>query len=80
VAGVDWCYGSYGAGLAFTLGHFMFAPWILPSVARIKEDGGKGQVSGDMRVWLRVHVWRSIAVDLPGFICFLVAVLKAIHL
>lgn len=75
--GLDWWYG---ASLVFTFRHFVFVVWIVPPVKRIKEDRWKGQFSKDLLVWLKVHALRSLTTDLPGWICFLVAILKAVHL
>lgn len=75
--GSDWWYG---AGLAFTFGHFVFIPWIVPPIKGIREDRWKGQFGDDLRIWLKVHMLRSLTTDLPGWLCFLVAALKIVHL
>ena len=58
----------------------MFVPWIVPLVKGIREDRWRGEFSRDLRIWLDVHAVRSLITDLPGWICFLITVLHAVHL
>jgi hypothetical protein len=51
----------------------------MPLVKGIKEDRWKGQFNRDLQLWLNVHAVRSLTTDLPGCVCFLVAVLNAVH-
>jgi hypothetical protein len=72
----------YTAGLALTAGHALFAPIIVPTIWAILklEDGPTGQKDsmGLLRKWLRIHVVRSLTVDLAAWVCFVVAVTRQV--
>ena len=51
----------------------------MPPVKGIREDRWKGQFGKDLKTWLNVHAVRSLTADLPGWICFSVAVLNVVH-
>jgi len=71
--------GWYKIGAAFSAAHFLFAPFIAPVIQAIVEDKSKGQSCTDMRRWLQIHDVRSLVVDLPGWLCYLAAVMEGMN-
>ena len=63
----------YWSGLAFTMGHFLFAKNALGLLDRVQYEKEKGQCTRDLRQWLDMHAWRSLVVDLLGWVSFGVA-------
>ncbi|PVI00037.1 hypothetical protein DM02DRAFT_593419 [Periconia macrospinosa] len=79
----------YAAGMLFNLAHiFVFGRRALGLLEDIKagrgrrSEGGKGKEEGgdgggvteSMRVWLEMHVFRTVTTDLPAWVCFVAAV------
>ena len=64
----------YWAGLAFTVAHFAYGKTALRLLDRIQNDATNGNATSDMRAWLNMNLMRSLSVDLPGWLCFLLAV------
>ncbi|KAI1419262.1 hypothetical protein F5Y12DRAFT_720942 [Xylaria sp. FL1777] len=65
----------YVAGLSLALSHLAWAPAILPSVRAIEKDAKEKNVA-QLDEWLRLHVWRSLTVDLGAWLCCIVATSK----
>ncbi|KAL6713689.1 hypothetical protein ACLMJK_009154 [Lecanora helva] len=63
----------YGLGFGFTVGHFLFARWAVRLLVAVAGDESKGKCTEDLREWLGMHLWRSLSVDGPGWVCFLMA-------
>ena len=70
VGGTQW----YGYGALFTIAHFFFAKWAIGLLNAMKGDESKGRATEDMRKWVGMNVLRTMFVDLPGWVCYLVAV------
>lgn len=74
-------YGSttwYAWGLFFSLAHMLFAPTALQRIAAIEKNVPKGNVVISMESWLRMNWIRAWTTDLPAWVCFIVAALKAL--
>ncbi|XXH05458.1 hypothetical protein Hte_011885 [Hypoxylon texense] len=67
----------YACGIAFALGHQIYFPLILPSIKAITGDAKEENVS-ELRKWLYVHNWRTLTVDLAGWVCCIVAAVKTL--
>ncbi|KAI0430582.1 hypothetical protein F5Y09DRAFT_341515 [Xylaria sp. FL1042] len=65
----------YVAGLSLAISHLAWAPAILPSVKAIEKDAKEKNVT-QLEAWLRLHVWRSLTVDLGAWVCCIVATTK----
>lgn len=70
----------YGAGLAFTVAHFLFVPLIAYPIRDIVEDRAQGESSRDLKRWIDIHRVRVIVADLPGWLSFFGAVLTTLKL
>jgi len=70
----------YAAGLAFTVLHFAFVPFIAFPIRDIIEDRSRGESTRDMRRWLDIHRIRVFVADIPSWASFLAAVLTTFHL
>ena len=64
----------YGFGSFFTVAHFFFAKWALGLLNAMKDDESKGKATEDMKKWVGMNVLRTLFVDLPGWVCYVVAV------
>lgn len=68
----------YKAGLSMTVGHALFAPIILPTIVSILKYGDKSAGQEDIMTllsrWLKIHIIRSLTVDLFAWVCFVFAV------
>jgi hypothetical protein len=65
-------WNLYAAGTAFALGHFAFAPLIVPSIQHITDEAVE-RTNGNvewLKKWLGIHFWRTILTDVPALICF----------
>lgn len=72
--------GWYNLGILFSVGHFLFVPLVAPKIKAMQEDRSKGKENWKhMEAWLRVHVTRSLLVDLPGWLCFVAAAMSALE-
>ncbi|KAI1195672.1 hypothetical protein F5X97DRAFT_307367 [Nemania serpens] len=69
-------YPWYAAGLCLAAAHLAWAPAILPLKDAIQQDA-KDKNTAHLEHWLRLHVWRSLTVDLGAWICCIVATVKA---
>ena len=69
----------YYAGMAFTIGHFLFAGRAIGLLNRMKNDGSKGKGSDDMAAWVRMNVLRTLTVDFPGWVCYLLAAMGSLQ-
>ncbi|KAI0966355.1 hypothetical protein F4678DRAFT_450015 [Xylaria arbuscula] len=65
----------YVAGLSLAVSHLAWAPAILPPVRAIEKDAREKNVV-QLDAWLRLHVWRSLTVDLGAWVCCIVATIK----
>ncbi|GAW19620.1 hypothetical protein ANO14919_091080 [Xylariales sp. No.14919] len=65
----------YIAGLSLAISHLAWAPAILPSVKAIEKDAKEKNVA-QLDAWLRLHVWRSLTVDLGAWACCIIATVK----
>ncbi|KAI1373406.1 putative integral membrane protein [Hypoxylon crocopeplum] len=70
-----WYWGS----ILFTLGHQIYFPFILPHIKAITSDAKEKNIH-ELRSWLYVHNWRTLTVDLAGWVCNLVAATKMLSL
>jgi hypothetical protein len=68
----------YTIGTCFAAAHFAFAPLVSGLIKAIVEDESKGQSWKSQKKWLRIHAIRSVVVDLPGWVCFLMAALQSV--
>ncbi|RWA04504.1 hypothetical protein EKO27_g10600 [Xylaria grammica] len=64
-----------GTGLSLAISHLAWAPAILPSVKAIEKDAKEKNVT-QLDAWLRLHVWRSLTVDLGAWACCIIATVK----
>ena len=71
--------GWYAIGAGFSMAHFLFVPAASRLINAMIEDENKGQSWKTMQKWLRMHAIRSVIVDLPGWLCFLTAVLQSVE-
>ena len=69
----------YWAGVSFTMAHFLFGRTALGLLSDIQEDRPKGNSTTSMEKWLRMHRVRTLAVDLPAWICFIVGFLRSLE-
>ena len=65
----------YWGGFLGTVGHFFFATWAIRLLRAVSRDESKGKSTENLRRWLDMNYWRSISVDMGGWLCYLVAVL-----
>jgi hypothetical protein len=68
----------YAWGLFFSIAHMFFAPTALRRIAAIENDVPKGNVVLSMESWLRMNWLRALTTDLPAWLCFITAALKAL--
>jgi hypothetical protein len=69
----------YALGLLFSFGHIViYGKTAIGLLADIKADRPKGNSTHSMDVWLRMNMIRALTTDLPAWVCFIVAVLKAL--
>ena len=69
----------YWAGLAFTIGHFLFGKKAIRLLNAIKTDESKGNSTTDLKDWLDNNTLRSFSVDLPGWASFVAAALISLR-
>ncbi|GAW13745.1 hypothetical protein ANO14919_031340 [Xylariales sp. No.14919] len=67
----------YVGGLSLAVAHLAWAPSIFPLKNLIEKDAKEKNVTHIER-WLRLHVWRSLTVDLGAWICCIVATVKTL--
>ncbi|KAI0536060.1 hypothetical protein GGR58DRAFT_503691 [Xylaria digitata] len=67
----------YVAGFSLAVGQMAWAPSVLPPVRAIEHDAKDKNVS-QLEKWLRLHVWRSLPVDIGAWICCVVATSKSL--
>lgn len=67
-------YEWYIASIILAAGHFAFVPVVLPKI-RALSDGG---LTPALRLWMRIHVTRSVTVDLFCWVACLVACAKTL--
>lgn len=60
----------YWIGFGLTLSHYIFVPFVAYPIRNIIEDEPKGRSLDELRRWLKVHVIRSVLVDLPALACY----------
>lgn len=65
-------------GLSLSLAHMLFVPMALRRIAAIENNVPKGKVVLSMESWLRMNWVRALTTDLPAWLCFIVAALKAL--
>ncbi|MCJ1453598.1 hypothetical protein MMC28_003945 [Mycoblastus sanguinarius] len=70
----------YWSGMAFTVGHFLFGKKAIRLLDAIETDQSKGNSTTDMREWLGMNLVRSLAVDLPAWLSFLMAAMESFQL
>ncbi|GAM83625.1 hypothetical protein ANO11243_016130 [Dothideomycetidae sp. 11243] len=69
----------YAMGLLFSLGHIaVYGKRALGLLADIRNDVPKGNSTHSMAVWLKMNCIRAVTTDLPAWVCFIVAALKAL--
>lgn len=67
-------YSWYIASALLAAGHFAFVPAVLPKIRSLSNGG----LTPALRQWMRVHVTRSITVDLFCWVACLVASAKTL--
>ncbi|KAI0452048.1 hypothetical protein F5B21DRAFT_484946 [Xylaria acuta] len=67
----------YILGLLFSFAHMLFVRKALGLIADIENDVPKGNVTHSMGAWLRMNWIRALTTDLPAWLCFVIAALKA---
>lgn len=67
-------YPWYIAGAVLAAGHFAFVPAVLPKIRSLSSGG----LTPALRQWMRVHVTRSVTVDLFCWVACLVATAKTL--
>lgn len=67
-------YSWYIASILLAAGHFSFVPIALPKIRRLQSGG----LTPTLRQWMRVHVARTLSVDLFCWITCLVACAKTL--
>ncbi|OCK73138.1 hypothetical protein K432DRAFT_340663 [Lepidopterella palustris CBS 459.81] len=65
----------YVSGAIGVLGHFAFAPWLVPNIDRI-VDGPVADAKTELASWTRLHTMRIFVADLPAATLFLLGFLK----
>ncbi|KAH8817003.1 hypothetical protein F5884DRAFT_778171 [Xylogone sp. PMI_703] len=65
----------YIAGAALTASHLLFVPAVGPRIQAIIHDRSRGHSTDELQRWLRVHLVRTVTVDLAAWVCFIVAVI-----
>ncbi|KAI0197938.1 hypothetical protein F4808DRAFT_437614 [Astrocystis sublimbata] len=65
-------YSWYIGGLCLALAHLAWVPFILGPVQAIEKDA-KTQNVAHLDAWLRLHVWRTLTVDLCAWVCCVTA-------
>lgn len=68
----------YMLGLGFSLAHMLFVRMALGLIADIENDVPRGNVTRSMAGWLRMNWIRALTTDLPAWVCFVTAALKAL--
>jgi hypothetical protein len=66
----------YLAGACLSVAHFVFVPWVAEEIRAMVHDGNA--VESQAR-WMRFHLTRTFTVDIPGWVCFGLAVLHSVH-
>lgn len=68
----------YWVGMAFSAGHFLYAPRAMKIIGRINDTENPGPKNIQaVHEWLSMNFIRLLTVDMPGFIMYLCAVLSA---
>ncbi|KAB5550770.1 hypothetical protein GE09DRAFT_1123640 [Coniochaeta sp. 2T2.1] len=65
-------------GLSFSIAHMLFLRMALHRIAAIENDVPKGNAVLSMESWLRMNWVRALITDLPAWLCFITAALKAL--
>lgn len=68
----------YALGLFFSIAHMFYAPTALRRIATIEKNVPEGNVVVSMEAWLRMNWVRGWITDLPAWLCFITAALKAL--
>ncbi|TPX14115.1 uncharacterized protein E0L32_000509 [Thyridium curvatum] len=69
----------YWLGLLFSIAHMLYLPMALRRIAAIEKGVPKGNVAHSMEAWLKMNWVRALITDLPAWLCFIVAALKALE-
>lgn len=65
-------------GLFFSVAHMFFVQMALRRIAAIENGVPKGNVVRSMESWLKMNWVRALTTDLPAWLCFITAALKAL--
>nr|A0A8F4S8P5.1 RecName: Full=Epoxidase pydX; AltName: Full=Pyrrocidines biosynthesis cluster protein X; Flags: Precursor [Acremonium sp.]QXF14598.1 PydX [Acremonium sp.] len=68
----------YTIGLLFSLAHMGYMRTALDRIGMIERGVPRGNVTSSMESWLRMNRTRALVTDLPAWICFVTAALKAL--
>ncbi|KUJ20438.1 uncharacterized protein LY89DRAFT_715842 [Mollisia scopiformis] len=68
----------YTLGLLFSIAHMFYLFRALKLIAAIENDEPKGNVTYSMGRWLKMNWTRALLTDLPAWLCFIAAALKAL--
>jgi hypothetical protein len=67
-------YSWYVASMALAAGHFLFVPPILPKIRGLQNGGP----TSTLRQWMRIHMIRSLTVDLFALVTCMVATTRTL--
>ncbi|KAJ5656204.1 hypothetical protein N7507_008154 [Penicillium longicatenatum] len=65
-------------GLLLSVAHMLFLRMALRRIAAIENNVPKGNVVVSMEAWLKMNWVRALITDLPAWLCFIAAALKAL--
>ncbi|KAI1316783.1 hypothetical protein F5Y16DRAFT_414701 [Xylariaceae sp. FL0255] len=69
-------YSWYIGGLCLALAHLAWVPFIVGPVQAIEKDAKEHNVT-HLDNWLRLHVWRTLTVDICAWICCIMATIAS---
>lgn len=68
----------YASGAALSVAHIAFVPAVMYKIKAMLDDNGKGQAVEQQKKWLRVHILRTLTVDLGAWLACLIAVTRTV--
>ncbi|CEI67684.1 hypothetical protein FVEN_g9503 [Fusarium venenatum] len=69
---------SYMAGTLFAAGHLLvFGPTAIKLLAKIRRNDEDAKSTESLELWLKMHLTRSLVVDSPAVLCFIIGLLNA---
>ncbi|RAO68754.1 uncharacterized protein BHQ10_004766 [Talaromyces amestolkiae] len=74
----------YAAAIAFTVVHFAFLPWardhLLPILDKNPTKESDEKIHEGNKNFIRIDIYRTLASEVPAFLCFLGATLEYLKL